>query len=147
MLGLKACGVENMYQWQSECLSLPGLLEGEKNVVYTAPTSAGKSLVADVLTIKKAMNERKKVIIVLPYIAIVQEKTRFLKKCLGQLRVEIPRRSNKFPQRWRPLNIVGFHSGAKNRIGWKEIDIAICTIEKVSLLRLSYVRASDVDKR
>jgi len=33
-----------MYEWQAECLSMPGLLEGEKNLVYTAPTSAGKSL-------------------------------------------------------------------------------------------------------
>lgn len=42
--GLNKCGIEKMYEWQAECLSMPGLLEGEKSIVYTAPTSAGKSL-------------------------------------------------------------------------------------------------------
>lgn len=42
--GLKNCGIEAMYEWQAECLSMPGLLEGKKNLIYTAPTSAGKSL-------------------------------------------------------------------------------------------------------
>jgi hypothetical protein len=132
VMGFKACGVEKMYQWQDECLSLPGVLEGTKNVVYTAPTSAGKSLVADVLAIKKSLKERKKIIIVLPYVAIVQEKTRFLKKCLGNIMAEVPRRHPQ-QQKWRQLNIVGYHSGAKSRIGWKELDIAICTIEKVGM--------------
>ncbi|KAF8469086.1 hypothetical protein BDZ91DRAFT_721697 [Kalaharituber pfeilii] len=42
--GLRHCGIERMHQWQADCLSLPGLFQGEKNLVYTAPTSAGKSL-------------------------------------------------------------------------------------------------------
>ena len=53
VLGLRSMGITSMYEWQEQCLSLPGVLEGERNVVYTAPTSAGKSLVADLLLIKK----------------------------------------------------------------------------------------------
>lgn len=45
--GLRNCGIEYMYEWQAECLSMPGILDGEKNLVYTAPTSAGKSLGKD----------------------------------------------------------------------------------------------------
>lgn len=132
VLGYAGCGIKEMYQWQSDCLSIPGLLSGKRNVVYTAPTSAGKSLVADVLMIRKVVAQRKKAIIVLPYIAIVQEKTRFLKKVLGNMRVSVPRKGpwdkTKSP---KPVNIVGFHHGANTRIGWEELDIAICTIEKV----------------
>jgi replicative superfamily II helicase len=129
--GFRDCGVEEMYLWQSECLSLPDVLEGTRNLVYTAPTSAGKSLVADLLMIKKVIDERKKAVVVVPYVSIVQEKTRFLNRCLGGVRVEMPQRHEKQPKSWRNLNIVGFHSGARNRMRWKEIDIVVCTIEKV----------------
>lgn len=132
VMGFGACGIAEMYPWQSECLSLPGLLSGERNLVYTAPTSAGKSLVADVLAIRRVIAERKKAIIVVPYIAIVQEKTRFLKKVLEKVKVMADSKGHWDKQkRWRGVNVVGFHSGAKGRLGWKELDLAVCTIEKV----------------
>lgn len=132
VLGFGACGIATMYPWQLACLSLAGLLAGEKNLVYTAPTSAGKSLVADVLMIRKVVIERKKAIVVVPYIAIVQEKTKFLKKVLEKVKVQAePRGDWDKTRHWRGLNIVGFHSGTRSRLGWEEIDVAVCTIEKV----------------
>ena len=38
-----------MYEWQAQCLAIAG----DRNVVYTAPTSAGKSLVADALMFQR----------------------------------------------------------------------------------------------
>ena len=40
-------GIKNIYPWQKKCLLGPGLLAGDKNLVYCAPTGGGKSLVAD----------------------------------------------------------------------------------------------------
>lgn len=40
-------GVKSIYPWQRSCLKGPGLLNGCKNLVYSAPTGGGKSLVAD----------------------------------------------------------------------------------------------------
>lgn len=40
-------GINHIYPWQKNCLKGPGLLTGEKNLVYCAPTGGGKSLVAD----------------------------------------------------------------------------------------------------
>lgn len=40
-------GIKIMYPWQKACLRGPGLLAGERNLVYSAPTGGGKSLVAD----------------------------------------------------------------------------------------------------
>jgi DNA polymerase theta len=42
-----ALGISHIYPWQKNCLKGPGLLNGEKNLVYCAPTGGGKSLVAD----------------------------------------------------------------------------------------------------
>ncbi|KAI5804542.1 P-loop containing nucleoside triphosphate hydrolase protein [Geopyxis carbonaria] len=146
VLGFHDCGIEQMYDWQQQCLMMPGVLDGDTNLVYTAPTSAGKSLVADILAIKKVVQTRKKALIVLPYIAIVQEKTRFLKKCAKLVKVEGTRRHEKAKRLWRPLNIVGYHSGSKSRIGWADMDIAVCTIEKANAMVNAAVEDLTIDQ-
>lgn len=40
-------GIKQIYPWQKNCLKGPGLLSGDKNLIYCAPTGGGKSLVAD----------------------------------------------------------------------------------------------------
>lgn len=47
MEGYKRRGVKKHYDWQEECLMQPGVLNG-RNLVYCAPTSGGKSFVAEV---------------------------------------------------------------------------------------------------
>jgi superfamily II RNA helicase len=74
-------GIKSIYPWQSECLLKSGALRGERNLVYTAPTGGGKSLVADILMLKHVIDiPGKKAILVLPYVALVQEKMRWLRK-------------------------------------------------------------------
>jgi len=45
-----------------------------ENFVYILPTSGGKTLVAEILIMKCLLCYKKNAILVLPYIAIVQEK-------------------------------------------------------------------------
>jgi DNA polymerase theta len=60
-----ALGINNIYPWQSKCLLESRLLGGEGNLVHTAPTDDGKSLVADVLMLKQVVdNPQKKAILV-----------------------------------------------------------------------------------
>ena len=74
-------GVASIYPWQSTCLLGADLLRGEGNLCYVAPTGGGKSLVSDVLMLKKIIeNPDKKGILVLPYVALVQEKLRWLRR-------------------------------------------------------------------
>ena len=79
-----AMGIDSIYPWQSSCLLGRGVLTGERNLVYSAPTGGGKSLVADVLMLKRIIeNPTKKAILVLPYVALVQEKLSWLRKIVA----------------------------------------------------------------
>ncbi|KAI4192576.1 MAG: hypothetical protein LQ346_004239 [Caloplaca aetnensis] len=130
-------GVETIYPWQSSCLLGRGLLTGEKNLVYTAPTGGGKSLVADVLMLKKVLGSSyAKAILVLPYVALVQEKVNWLRKAVEGVQKDLQSPSQLAEAKrsgWHSSNtvrVVGFFGGSKTRATWADIDIAVCTFEK-----------------
>jgi DNA polymerase theta len=134
-----ALGIKTIYPWQKQCLLGPGLLDGEKNLVYSAPTGGGKSLVADVLMLKRVLEDRHaKAILVLPYVALVQEKVRWLRNIVnGITREELGQKqqTDKFWARRTDkdtIRVVGFFGGSKIRATWADFDIAVCTIEKAS---------------
>ena len=137
---LENMGIKCIFPWQSSCLLGHGLLTGEKNLVYSAPTGAGKSLVADVLMLRRVL-ERKKAMLVLPYVALVQEKLKWLRRAVEGVTKE-PESYSQFavpPPTWRKakdqsaIRVVGLFSGSKSRGAWADFDIAVCTIEKVAL--------------
>lgn len=138
---LQSLGIKSIYPWQSECLLKSGTLEGEVNLVYTAPTGGGKSLVADILMLKKVVgSSAKKALLVLPYVALVQEKLRWLRKVTeGITRTKENPDDEQRPTAWRnrgdenAVRVGGFFGGSKVKSTWRDIDIAVCTIEKVFL--------------
>ncbi|KAL2064983.1 hypothetical protein VTL71DRAFT_4123 [Oculimacula yallundae] len=139
---LASLGIKSIYPWQSECLLRSGALKGEANLVYTAPTGGGKSLVADILMLKKIIeNPEKKALLVLPYVALVQEKLKWLRKVVEGLSkmMEEPednQRPNLFRTRGdeNAVKVVGFFGGSKTKATWHDMDIAVCTIEKANSL-------------
>ncbi|OIW34856.1 P-loop containing nucleoside triphosphate hydrolase protein [Coniochaeta ligniaria NRRL 30616] len=135
-------GIKSIYPWQKHCLLGPGILSGDKNLVYSAPTGGGKSLVADILMLKQVLADRDaKAMLVLPYVALVQEKVRWLRNIVQDLSREALGQGDKDDiKTWarRPdkdtIRVVGFFGGGKVRATWHDFDIGVCTIEKANAL-------------
>ena len=131
-----ALGISSIYAWQASCLLSPGLLTGQRHLVYTAPTGGGKSLVADVLMLKRVIdNPGRKAILVLPYVALVQEKLKWLRRVVRDVERVRPSEAHDGNQGWagsQEIRVTGFFGGNRTAASWKDMDIAVCTIEKVS---------------
>ncbi|XP_034114797.2 DNA polymerase theta [Drosophila albomicans] len=112
----KKKGVLQMFDWQVECLSNPKVLFEHSNLVYSAPTSAGKTLVSEILLLKTVLERSKKVLLILPFISVVREKMFYLQDLLT-------------PAGYR---VEGFFGGYTPPGGFESIHVAICTIEKAN---------------
>ncbi|KAH8717471.1 Helicase and polymerase-containing protein TEBICHI [Beauveria bassiana] len=130
-----ALGINHIYPWQRNCLRGPGLLSGERNLVYCAPTGGGKSLVAD----SYPHSRESKALLVLPYVALVQEKVRWLRQLVEGLKYSpAAEKDPHAPFSSRPaqdgLRVVGFFGGGKVRATWDDFEIGVCTLEKANML-------------
>ncbi|XP_045766049.1 DNA polymerase theta isoform X2 [Maniola jurtina] len=111
-------GIIEMFDWQVDCLGNSKVLLECRNLVYSAPTSAGKTLVAEILAIKTVLERQKKVIIILPFVSIVREKMFYLQDILSSSGVRVE----------------GFMGSQSPPGGLQAVHIAICTIEKANSL-------------
>lgn len=125
-----------------------------RNILFSAPTSAGKTLVAELLLHQRlahpvsatqpplqvgpvdatALPPRQLAMVVLPYVSLVVEKTATLKR-LFSARVKDPLALRYPHRRYKGLRTVAHYAnapGSASLHGYKKGDILVCTIEKVS---------------
>ena len=69
---------------QAECLMQPGVLSGG-NLVYCAPTSGGKSAVAEILMLRRLITTGRTAMLVMPYVTLCAEKAAHLERLLAPL--------------------------------------------------------------
>ncbi|XP_043917795.1 DNA polymerase theta [Protopterus annectens] len=110
-------GVVQMFEWQAECLMLGRVLEG-RNLVYSAPTSAGKTLVAELLILKRVLEMRTKALFILPFVSVAKEKMYYLQNMFQEAGVRVD----------------GYMGSSSPAGGFASLDVAMCTIEKANSL-------------
>ncbi|GIX95936.1 helicase POLQ-like [Caerostris darwini] len=125
-------GIDELYQWQNECLMLPAVKQ-KRNLIYSLPTSGGKTLVAEILIIRELLCYFKDAILVLPYISLVQEKVRGLAPFAVDLDFVIE----------ECAGIKGTIPPRKRR---KRHVLYVCTIEKAHSLVNSMIEAKRMDE-
>ncbi|XP_015756078.1 PREDICTED: DNA polymerase theta-like [Acropora digitifera] len=110
-------GITRMFDWQAECLRTGKVLTGG-NLVYSAPTSAGKTMVAELLMLKRVLETKRKALFILPFISVTREKMFYLQRLYQEAGVRV----DGFMGSHAPLGGVG------------SVDVAVCTIEKANSL-------------
>ena len=69
---------------QAECLMQPGVLSGA-NLVYSAPTSGGKSAVAEILMLRRLITTGRPAMLVMPFVTLCAEKSAHWERLLKPL--------------------------------------------------------------
>ena len=115
-----ARGITSLFGWQAAALATPGVLEEALNLLYTAPTSGGKTVVAEVLALRRLQEggAHAKALFVLPFRAIVAEKHADFKRLLKGSGINVAEYSG-------PVGALPVP---------RRTNLAVCTIEKALLL-------------
>ncbi|CAM9598989.1 unnamed protein product, partial [Ectocarpus sp. 12 AP-2014] len=112
-------GIRGLFRWQAHCLRVDdGKPLGGGNLVYSAPTSGGKTLVAELLLLRALLKHSGTMaLLVVPYVALALEKRDYLRDV------------------WSPLqlNIQAYHGGeGGDGSDMEGVNVAICTMEKAN---------------
>ncbi|XP_023812203.2 DNA polymerase theta isoform X3 [Oryzias latipes] len=110
-------GVTQMFEWQAQCLTVGQVLQGG-NLVYSAPTSAGKTLVSELLMLKRVLETKRKALFILPFVSVAKEKMQYLQSVFQEAGVRVE----------------GYMGSTSAAGGFTTLDVAVCTIEKANSL-------------
>ena len=77
-------GISELYEWQRDCLTLATTYR-DWNLVYSLPTSGGKTLVAEIVMLEALLVRGLDAVLALPYVSLVQEKVRGLSTLASEL--------------------------------------------------------------
>lgn len=134
--------VTKLFLWQIECLTVDcnKVLTGKQHLIYSAPTSGGKTLVSEILMLRRlaqwvlppaaaagpgesstVATNRHTIFFVVPFVALAEEKATY------------------FQEMWQDMNIgvKAFHGDGGDLTGnvlSEDVEVAVCTIERANIL-------------
>ena len=132
--------IASLLDWQARALGQPGVMQG-RSLVYSAPTSGGKSLVADMLLVRHARASRG-VLIALPFVAMCDEKVASLAPLASALGVRLHKQygSHGGPLPGRELGIIVSTYEKANRVctqlaeGGRMNDLGCVIVDEIHML-------------
>lgn len=134
--------INGLFEWQIEILSNKSLFSPDScNLIYSAPTSAGKTLVSELLACHQLLSTRKRVLFIFPYISTAREKLVQVQVSSGFNLV-----SGSFKNLLRSIGLIGkgyIGSMSSSLHGWAA---AVCTIEKANSLINSFIESGNLDE-
>ena len=112
--------INTLFPWQSAALQLPDVLDGRSHLIYTASTSAGKTLVAEILLLRRLAEAGKgaKALFVLPLRALVAQKAASFAKLLEGT----------------GLSSAAYYGGHGELPLPRKLNLCVCTIEKAQAI-------------
>ncbi|CAG9532868.1 unnamed protein product [Cercopithifilaria johnstoni] len=117
VVGYVEHGIQDLLSWQLDVLNNRSLQAPQYgNFIFSAPTSSGKTVVAELIAINTVRQLRCKAVFIFPYISVAKEKFHILQKI------------------WRRVDLrvsafIGSHSSS-----FQVWDASVCTIEKANSL-------------
>lgn len=153
----RSAGVERLFPWQLDCLLTENgncwrrrpeggsdgteqpLQQGGRNLVYSAPTSGGKTMVVELIILRTVATRPGLVLFVVPFVSLAEEKARYLQDVWADLQVGV-----------RAMH--GEDGGTELT---DDMEVVVCTIERANIIatqlledgqenRLSLVVADEV---
>jgi len=113
-------GVTTLFQWQVDCLLVnDGKVLRGGNLIYSAPTSGGKTLIAELLMLRRiGLNGRGVVLFVVPFVALAEQTTRHCREMFSDV----------------PLGVRAFHGDNQGARVTPDLDVGVCTIERANII-------------
>ncbi|MCP9258711.1 HELicase Q [Dirofilaria immitis] len=126
--------ISTFYEWQKQCLNDKNLINGT-NMIVSMATGAGKTLIAEIMMLREVIVRRRNCILIVPYIAIAQEKISSMFAWKNMLQAEeICSESVYISGRLPPI---------KRR---RRRSIYVATIEKANMLINSLIEMDRIDE-
>lgn len=125
----RSFGIHYLFQWQVDCLAK---FRQDRNFIYSAPTSGGKTIVAELLLLQRVWLSHRAVadgenedfvMFILPFVSLISEKERRLNVLLQAFPPMGP------AQRRPRLQTIYSHKRALLKEG---VNMVICTIDKAN---------------
>ena len=134
--------IRQLHPWQKQCLLR--VLDGKgvfgADLVYSAPTSGGKSLVAEILLLHTIFAKPGGIsLIILPYVALAEEKANAINSIFIDNCTDGTLHADDMPIIFCCAGRAGIH-GACNKDMTERSIIAVCTIEKANMIINEYIR-------
>ncbi|VDN06820.1 unnamed protein product [Thelazia callipaeda] len=117
VVGYIGHGVYDLLPWQQQVLSKRTLRAPRySNLVFSAPTSSGKTVVAELIAVNTVLQLQRKAVFIFPYVSVAKEKFVTLQKI------------------WRSVNLRVSAFMGQYSASLQTWDVAVCTIEKANSL-------------